>query len=234
MRSGSEKLLDNRSKPKTMIFRIDFEFLYIGFLKELLAFLNELLNVCNNRIDKDNEYFISNYYNNVYSMQQHNINPIGLIYIPHFWFNENMYHYYDMDIRNMLNSRKITMNLITNLTSRICWQNRYTDYDSSNIVVNCLTKSNCYKIRINWFYLAKYLSRPKYSLLNNVSIKSMPKTSLLIILLLFMCGDTGASINPGPMIEIGKTHTIAHTARAGAHVDAGMGTYICCGERQTE
>ena len=118
------------------------------------------------------------------------------------------------------------MNLIENLTIRICWQIRYTDYDSSNVVVNCLTKSDCYKIRINWFYLAKYLSRPKYSLLSNVSINSMPKTSLLIILLLFMCGDTGASINPGPMIEIGKTHSIAHTERASTHVVASINIYI--------
>ena len=33
--SVSEKLLDYRSKPKTMIFRVDFEFLYLGFLKEI-------------------------------------------------------------------------------------------------------------------------------------------------------------------------------------------------------
>ena len=40
--SDSEKLLDNRSEPKTMSFTVDFKLSYLGFLNEFFAFLNEL------------------------------------------------------------------------------------------------------------------------------------------------------------------------------------------------
>ena len=69
--SHLEKLLDNRSKPKTMFYRIDFKLLYLdflneflvclnvldfkllylGFLIEFLAILNEFLDDINNRIE---------------------------------------------------------------------------------------------------------------------------------------------------------------------------------------
>ena len=112
-----------------------------------------------------------------------------------------MFHYNALDVRNMFIGRKGTITLIRDLKSRMYYHTRYIVYESNNELSNCLTKSNHYQIRINWFYLAKYLSRPKYSLIYTVSSTSKPRTSLLIILLLLMCGDIGASINPGPRTD---------------------------------
>ena len=58
---------------------------------------------------------------------------------------------------------------------------------------------NNYDLRISWLYLGKYLTNNKYSINYNVSNVKRPKSSILIIILLFMCGDTGVSINPGPL-----------------------------------
>ena len=54
-----------------------------------------------------------------------------------------------------------------------------------------------YKLKVNYLYLGKWLSKPKYSTNENIAIS--PKSTLLIIILLLMCGDTGASLNPGPI-----------------------------------
>ena len=48
-------------------------------------------------------------------------------------------------------------------------------------------------------YLGKYLIKSKYSISNFVNIVTKPRTSLLILILLLMCGDTGCLINPGPI-----------------------------------
>ena len=54
-------------------------------------------------------------------------------------------------------------------------------------------------MRINLMYASKYLTRTTFSLGCNVSTVSRPKSSILILMLLFLSGDTGATINPGPI-----------------------------------
>ena len=75
----------------------------------------------------------------------------------------------------------------------------YIDYDlnsSPDIINPDVNKRN---LRINWLYLGRSLLQNKYSSNINVSTSKNPKSALLIIILLFMCGDTGSSINPGPV-----------------------------------
>ena len=55
-------------------------------------------------------------------------------------------------------------------------------------------------------YLGKYLTKTKYSSINNDTIVTTPKSALLTIILLCMCGDTGALINPGPISPL-EVHT---------------------------
>ena len=154
----------------------------------------------------DSDEFISRglthkcyFFNHTVESDVYNINSTEMNFKPHFWLNEKVFHYNDVDVRNIFMGRKNTITLKENSMSRTYWQKRIVVYD----LLNCFTKFNHYRIRISWFYLAKYLSRPKYYSLNIVSSTSKPKTSLFIILLLFMCGDTGASINPGPGTEFG-------------------------------
>ena len=78
----------------------------------------------------------------------------------------------------------------------------YSIYNSIEILYNCNFDLNNYDIRINCLYLGKYLTKTKYSSINNDTIVVTPKSALLIIILLCMCGDTGALINPGPMSPI--------------------------------
>ena len=61
-----------------------------------------------------------------------------------------------------------------------------------------------YGSRINWLYLGKCLTSNKYSSTSIVNVVRKPKSSIFIIILLFMCGDTGASINPGPISPINE------------------------------
>ena len=69
-------------------------------------------------------------------------------------------------------------------------------------LINCKLDSDIYYLRLKWFYLGKYLTKAKYSHLVHVPTVKKTKCSLLIIMLLFMCGDTGASINPGPISQL--------------------------------
>ena len=76
---------------------------------------------------------------------------------------------------------------------------------------NCDNSREIYKLKVNCLYLSKWLSKPKYSTNENITISPKtiaispktidisPKTTLLIIMLLLMCGDTGVSLNPGPI-----------------------------------
>ena len=120
----------------------------------------------------------------------------------HTGLRNTLFSYDDGHIRNIFNGRSVTMCLIANSLFQTHYHfifniHRYIPYAQNNIWMKLLTKSSIFKIRMNWFSLAKYSSKPKYCL-NIISCISKPKTSLLIILLLLMCGDTGASINPGP------------------------------------
>ena len=76
-----------------------------------------------------------------------------------------------------------------------------TTNNSSYIVSNYLINLSNNLLRINLFYLAKFVSKPKYASVCFNQNCSKPRSSILIILLLFMSGDTGAAINPGPRID---------------------------------
>ena len=100
-------------------------------------------------------------------------------------------------IRNEFTNRAITMCFDDTLFAIM----NYFMYNICNLIMG----SNNFKIdldyhdlRINWLYLGKYLSRSKYSSFTTVTSTRKPKSTILIIILLFMCGNTGALINPGP------------------------------------
>ena len=199
-KSVTNEHFNNRNSPNNKNLSLELMIVCLGSFKDVF-------NVTNNRIDPFYEYFISKYYDSEYDILYHkdmyflyNTNFTIFNIVRQFWLN-NMLNYEDMDFRNVFIGRKITMILTGNLISRTYCKNIYIEHESIKIVLNCIVKFNEHQIRINWFYLAKYLSKPKFDLLNNVSSTSKPKTSLLIIILLFMCGDTGASVNPGPITE---------------------------------
>ena len=75
-------------------------------------------------------------------------------------------------------------------------QEHFSFYSTSDLSNNFVVLGNA-NLRIHWFYLAKHLAKPKYSTPNTETYVTAPKTSILILILLFMCGDTGAAINPG-------------------------------------
>ena len=47
--------------------------------------------------------------------------------------------------------------------------------------------------------MAKQLSKQPFQSVNHTTIKPYPKASVLILLMLMMCGDTGTLLNPGPI-----------------------------------
>ena len=110
---------------------------------------------------------------------------------------------FDNDIRNAFIGRSITMNIKDSLLFRIfdhiVYNHHYLFiiFKYYNVVLD-----NCYT-SIKWMYLGKYLTKyltkSKHSISNFVKIVTKPRTSLLILILLLMCGDTGCLINPGPI-----------------------------------
>ena len=51
----------------------------------------------------------------------------------------------------------------------------------------------------HYLYLAKIISKQPYQSLLSPSTKPRPRSTVVILLMLLMCGDTGALINPGPI-----------------------------------
>ena len=102
------------------------------------------------------------------------------------------------DLRNIYSDRSATMMFNDTILFKIKLH--------FHIVYNLISSSNIinqddenYFLRINWLYLGKSVLKCKYSSSFNVCCTKKPKSALLIIILLFMCGDTGASLNPGPV-----------------------------------
>ena len=93
------------------------------------------------------------------------------------------------------------MSVTDSIFRRINFDIIYSLHDSNNVLPNYYPELDKYHIRIHWLYLAKYISKPKYSTSDIQNIVPKPKSALFVILLLFMCGDTGASINPGPRTD---------------------------------
>ena len=131
----------------------------------------------------------------------------GLTQICYF-FNHNvlrntLFSYDDDDIRNIFNGRSVTMYLIENSLFQTFYHFIFNIH-SLYMFYNYDNSREIYKLKVNCLYLSKWLSKPKYSNNDNIAIPPKtiaisPKTTLLIIMLLLMCGDTGVSINPGPI-----------------------------------
>ena len=103
-----------------------------------------------------------------------------------------IYYINTSDFRYAFTVRSITR--IFNDSNHIVHNIFYSIIDSLAFILDL----DNYYLRINWMYLGKYLTKNKYSLFTNVNTVKTPRSSILIIMLLFMCGDTGSSINPGP------------------------------------
>ena len=115
------------------------------------------------------------------------------------YLNNANYTYNTINIRNTFFDRSITMNSCVD----ICFIMSHFAYTNDNSILGILYVYEFdllhYNLRICWLYLGKYLTRSKYSSVTIANAVRKPKSSLLIILLLFICGDTGAAINPGPV-----------------------------------
>ena len=105
-----------------------------------------------------------------------------------------LYKYHFNEITNVIINRSRTRSFInTNSVFNI--------HNTIFVPINCNSNLN-YNVKVNFVYLGERISKLKYSIHNNVITLSKyigPKSALLIITLLLMCGDTGTSINPGPI-----------------------------------
>ena len=101
-----------------------------------------------------------------------------------------LYKYNFNVMRNIVINRSITKSFInTSFVFNI--YKIFTDFS------NCNSSQN-YVVKINFLYVGAHISKGKYSTNIKLVINKLPKSALLIIILLLMCGDTGSSINPGP------------------------------------
>ena len=140
------------------------------------------------------------YMNGVVNLIYEVNNCVNLTKLECFQANNQFRITYYCNLNNFINTFSIgsSTKYLNENTSAI--SNHYF-YSILNIIDNlCVFKCHLddYRLRINWLYLGKNLTRNKYSI--NVSVTSVKsqKHSVLILILLFMCGDTGASINPDP------------------------------------
>ena len=122
-----------------------------------------------------------------------------------------------INIRYTFFDRSITMNSIVD----ICFMMSNFAYTNDNSILGILYvyefDLSHYNLRISWLYLGKFLTRSKYSSVTIANAVRKPKSSLLIILLLFICGDTGVAINPGP-VGLSNEHV---------DDDINYGRYLC-------
>ena len=73
----------------------------------------------------------------------------------------------------------------------------YVHYKNLSNSGNSQTENNL--IISHYLYLAKCITRQPFQSEPYVCIKSCPKSSIMISLMLLICGDTGTLINPGPV-----------------------------------
>ena len=128
-------------------------------------------------------------YDKITEIEHYNfINPENILY----------YEYSNYELSHVFSNRSITRCFNDNYFVNNCHC-----FCKINFLIHILYKltfklDNHYN-RITWLFLGKYLSKTKFSSANHVSFYSRPKSCILILVLLFLCGDTGASINPGPL-----------------------------------
>ena len=196
------EIIDSINTPKTICFKFDSLIFNLNFLSGILTLNSKIsryvykhdTNYCSN----NNIFYIVQQHTDVHN--SHNVCGMIMHFSHNIWLHEHVYDY-DIDIRNIFIFRKSTMTFTDIYFSRIYCQIISILNNSTNTLSNYFVNLDCHQTRINWVYLAKYLSTPKYSLSNVLCYNAKPKTSVLIILLLFISGDTGASINPGPKIN---------------------------------
>ena len=110
--------------------------------------------------------------------------------------------YNNRDIVYYLTVRQITRNY---KNDNLFMSNSPVFYMQNSLIelINFKWNSDNYYLRLKWFYLGEYLTKNIYSPLVYVPTAKMTgkmtKCTLLILMLLFMCGDTGISTNPGPI-----------------------------------
>ena len=74
------------------------------------------------------------------------------------------YKYDDRNINNIFKGKSITMTFIYSNLLQIYHHNAYNPSNPTVLKPNCSNNINRdnYHMRINWLYLGKYLSKPKY------------------------------------------------------------------------
>ena len=117
-------------------------------------------------------------------------------------FNRKYISFYDylIDSGDNFMKRKTTM-ITTDCLLYLNYSQFYFRYAHHNITSssgNIQIENDFYFS--HYLYLAKFITKQPYQSQYYVCVKSYPKSSILISLMLLMCGDsTGSLINPGPM-----------------------------------
>ena len=110
----------------------------------------------------------------------------------------NTYFDYSMDITSIVTKGKNTMII----TDSLLYLNHYQYYFKCSYHIVTTNLENILMNNYNfshYLYLGKFISKQPYQYECFVSSKSYPKSSILISLILLMCGDTGTLLNPGPV-----------------------------------
>ena len=104
---------------------------------------------------------------------------------------------YELDTINFLMKRK---NTITDCLSYIHFCQYYIEYKHYKILNNSgnTQVENNFNIS-HYLYLAKCITRQPFQSKTYVCVKACQKSSIMISLMLLICGDTGTLINPGPV-----------------------------------
>ena len=125
-------------------------------------------------------------------------------YIEAYDLNFSYFHTDDIvnfDISNGCTDRSVTnsFKIIHQIT------NIHDDYNYFNSINNFLTYIpglGDYCFSIKWTFYIDFMFHNKYIFFRKTLYFSKPKNLLFTMLLLLICGDTGALINPGPMNSI--------------------------------
>ena len=110
-----------------------------------------------------------------------------------------MFLEYVVDIEYVFVERKSTMIITESILYLDCNQ-FYFRYDPHNIlnIPESINMNNDFSI-YQCLYLAKFVSKQPYETEYSASVKPYPKSTIMILIMLLMCGDTGSLINPGPV-----------------------------------
>ena len=103
-----------------------------------------------------------------------------------------------LNFTNIFIKSKSTI-IFTDCLSYSYYSENYYEYTYNFLKNYELSKSENIFNHSHYLYIAKSISKQPFQSECYVCVKSYPKSSIMISLMLLMCGDTGTLINPGPI-----------------------------------